>query len=114
VVIAILFAVRESTRPGNADALVRSEAERTPSVRLLGHRTDVPDLMCAADVLSFPARWEGLGGTLIEAMACASALWRPTFARSLKLRIQHQESKIAMAADRIKYRKIVGPYREEP
>jgi glycosyltransferase involved in cell wall biosynthesis len=25
--------------------------------------------MCAADVLSFPSRWEGLGGTLIEAMA---------------------------------------------
>lgn len=56
-------------RPGNADALVHAEARRTPSVRLLGHRTDVPDLMCAADVLSFPSRWEGLGGTLIEAMA---------------------------------------------
>jgi glycosyltransferase involved in cell wall biosynthesis len=56
-------------RPGNADAVVRAEAERTPSTRLLGHRTDVPDLMCAADVLSFPSRWEGLGGTLIEAMA---------------------------------------------
>jgi glycosyltransferase involved in cell wall biosynthesis len=25
--------------------------------------------MCAADVLSFPSRWEGLGGTLVEAMA---------------------------------------------
>lgn len=56
-------------RPGNADAMVRAEAARTPSARLLGHRTDVPDLMCAADVLSFPSRWEGLGGTLIEAMA---------------------------------------------
>lgn len=56
-------------RPGNADAVVQAEAWRTPAVRLLGHRTDVPDLMCAADVLSFPSRWEGLGGTLIEAMA---------------------------------------------
>jgi glycosyltransferase involved in cell wall biosynthesis len=56
-------------RPGNAEALVRAEAAHTPGVRLLGHRTDVPDLMCAADVLSFPSRWEGLGGTLIEAMA---------------------------------------------
>jgi glycosyltransferase involved in cell wall biosynthesis len=56
-------------RPGNADAVVQAEARRTPAVRLLGHRTDVPDLMCAADVLSFPSRWEGLGGTLIEAMA---------------------------------------------
>lgn len=56
-------------RRGNADAVVQAEASRTPAVRLLGHRTDVPDLMCAADVLSFPSRWEGLGGTLIEAMA---------------------------------------------
>ena len=56
-------------RPGNADAIVQAEARRTPQVRLLGHRPDVPDLMCAADVLSFPSRWEGLGGTLIEAMA---------------------------------------------
>jgi glycosyltransferase involved in cell wall biosynthesis len=56
-------------RPGNARAAVEAEARRTPGVRLLGHRTDVPDLMCAADVLSFPSKWEGLGGTLVEAMA---------------------------------------------
>jgi glycosyltransferase involved in cell wall biosynthesis len=56
-------------RPGIADGVVQAEARRTPAVRLLGHRADVPDLMCAADVLSFPSRWEGLGGTLIEAMA---------------------------------------------
>ena len=56
-------------RPGNAGAVVQAEARRTANVRILGHRTDIPDLMCAADVLSFPSRWEGLGGTLIEAMA---------------------------------------------
>lgn len=56
-------------RAGNASAVVEAEAQRTPAVRLLGHRNDVPDLMCAADVLSFPSRWEGLGITLVEAMA---------------------------------------------
>jgi glycosyltransferase involved in cell wall biosynthesis len=56
-------------RPGNASAVVRAKAEGRPEIRLLGHRKDVPDLMCAADVLSFPSRWEGQGGTLIEAMA---------------------------------------------
>ena len=61
-------------RPGNAKAAVQAEAQRTPGVRLLGHRTDVPELMCAADVLSFPSRWEGLGGTLVEAMALRLAL----------------------------------------
>jgi glycosyltransferase involved in cell wall biosynthesis len=30
--------------------------------------------MCAADVLSFPSRWEGLGGTLVEAMALRLAI----------------------------------------
>ncbi len=56
-------------RPGNASAVVQARARGCPAVRFLGHRTDVPDLMCAADVLSFPSRWEGLGGTLLEAMA---------------------------------------------
>jgi len=56
-------------RPGNANAVVQAAAKGMPAVRLLGHRTDVPDLMCAADVLSFPSRWEGLGGALVEAMA---------------------------------------------
>jgi glycosyltransferase involved in cell wall biosynthesis len=56
-------------RPGNASALAEALAQDTPGVRLLGHRKDIPDLMCAADVLSFPSRWEGLPGTVIEAMA---------------------------------------------
>ena len=38
-------------------------------VRILGHRHDVPDLMVAADLLTFPSLYEGFGGTLIEAMA---------------------------------------------
>jgi glycosyltransferase involved in cell wall biosynthesis len=61
-------------RPGNASAAVRAKAQGCPSVRLLGHRTDVADLMCASDVLSFPSRWEGLGGTLVEAMALRLAV----------------------------------------
>lgn len=56
-------------RPGNVSADVEAMLGRTPGIRLLGHRTDVPDLMCAADVLAFPSRREGLGGTLLEAMA---------------------------------------------
>jgi len=56
-------------RPGNACTQVEEEASGWQNIRLLGHRTDIPDLMCAADVLSFPSRWEGLGGTLVEALA---------------------------------------------
>ena len=39
------------------------------TVTFLGMRDDVPDLLAAADVFAFPSRWEGAGGTLIEAMA---------------------------------------------
>lgn len=56
-------------RPGNVSSDVQTIAESAPGIRLLGHRIDVPDLMCAADVLAFPSRREGLGGTLLEAMA---------------------------------------------
>jgi glycosyltransferase involved in cell wall biosynthesis len=56
-------------RSGNASHVVHASATGCKAIRFLGHRTDIPDLMCGADVLSFPSRWEGLGGTLIEAMA---------------------------------------------
>lgn len=37
--------------------------------RFLGHREDVGDLLAAADVFAFPSVYEGLGGSLLEAMA---------------------------------------------
>ncbi len=39
------------------------------SVRLLGRRTDMPDLMAAADLLVLPSRFEGLSLVALEAMA---------------------------------------------
>ena len=61
-------------RPGNAISVIQAKAQACTAVHLLGHRTDIPDLMCAADVLSFPSRWEGLGGALVEALALRLAI----------------------------------------
>lgn len=68
------------------------EADQTPLLRqlitdlrlednvsLIGRRTDVADLMCAADAFCMPSRWEGFGGILIESMA----LGTPTVATSI-------------------------------
>lgn len=44
------------------------------AVRLLGHRTDIPDLLAASDVFAFPSLYEGLGCSLIEAMALSTPI----------------------------------------
>lgn len=62
-------------RTGNASATLREVAGALgDSVRFLGHRDDVPELMAAADVFALPSLWEGLGGVLIEAMALELAI----------------------------------------
>lgn len=59
-------------REGNATSDLR-KLEARPAirrgVRFLGHREDIPDILAAADVFAFPSLYEGLGGSVIEAMA---------------------------------------------
>lgn len=59
-------------RQGGASALLRDTVRRLgidEFVEFLGQRSDVPDLLCAADVLVLPSRREGLPGILVEALA---------------------------------------------
>jgi glycosyltransferase involved in cell wall biosynthesis len=44
------------------------------TVRLLGARDDVADLMCAADVVALPSRSEGFPNVIVEAMALEAPL----------------------------------------
>lgn len=66
--VRVLIAGRE----GNASSLLQAalaQSPAAPSITLLGHRLDVPDLLCAADVLAIPSLYEGTAGVALEAMA---------------------------------------------
>lgn len=59
-------------RDGNASTALHTRLATSPArecVRLLGHRTDIPDLLAAADVFVLPSVYEGTAGAAIEAMA---------------------------------------------
>lgn len=58
-------------RAGNETPVLEEAVARLgvgERVRFLGHRGDVTDVMAAADVFVFPSLFEGLGGSVIEAM----------------------------------------------
>lgn len=64
-------------REGNASKKIKAAISQTgvaDSVRLLGNRDDVADLLAAADVFVFPSEIEGLGCSLLEAMAVGAPI----------------------------------------
>jgi glycosyltransferase involved in cell wall biosynthesis/ribosomal protein S18 acetylase RimI-like enzyme len=61
-------------RQGSSTAVLEAEIARhglQQRVHLLGARRDVPELMELADVFVFTSLWEGLGGSVLEAMAAS-------------------------------------------
>jgi glycosyltransferase involved in cell wall biosynthesis len=66
--LVTVMAGRRGNASADLDRLV-AELGLGDRVRMLGHRDDVGDLLAAADVFAFPSRYEGLGGSLVEAMA---------------------------------------------
>jgi glycosyltransferase involved in cell wall biosynthesis len=59
-------------RAGNASeelAGMIGQASVPDRILVLGHRSDIPALLGAADIFAFPSLYEGLGGALLEAMA---------------------------------------------
>jgi glycosyltransferase involved in cell wall biosynthesis len=64
----LLVAGRDGNETQSLITLVE-QLQLQPAVTFLGERCDVPELLCAADVFAFPTRWEGMPGTVIEAMA---------------------------------------------
>ncbi len=61
-------------RVGTMTPMLEEQVERLGvgrHVRFLGHRDDLPEVLAASDVFVFPSLYEGLGGSVIEAMALA-------------------------------------------
>jgi glycosyltransferase involved in cell wall biosynthesis len=67
----LLIAGREGAKTPELKRLI-NEYGLSNRVILLGHRTDVPQLLAASDLFVFPSRYEGMPGALIE--ACAAGL----------------------------------------
>ena len=65
---AVLFLVGNG--PLREDIKIKTEsAGLKNNIIFAGVRSDIPELLCAADVFLFPSLWEGLGIVLIEAQA---------------------------------------------
>ena len=71
--VRLVVAGREGNESAALLGLV-AELSLDESVRFVGDRRDVPDLMCAADVLALPSRREGFGSVLLEAMALGAPI----------------------------------------
>jgi glycosyltransferase involved in cell wall biosynthesis len=63
----VLAGRRGNVSPRLEEVMVRTGLNG--SVRFMGHRDDVPDVLAAADVFVCPSLSEGLPGSIIEAMA---------------------------------------------
>jgi glycosyltransferase involved in cell wall biosynthesis len=66
--LKLLLAGRRGASSSELDRM-REAPELAGRVLFLGHRSDVPDLLAASDVFAFPSLYEGLGGSVLEAMA---------------------------------------------
>ena len=65
---AVLAIAGDGELRSNLEQRIR-ETDLGRRVRLLGYRTDVPDLLAAADLFVFPSHGEGFGNAAAEAMA---------------------------------------------
>jgi glycosyltransferase involved in cell wall biosynthesis len=66
--LVLLIAGRRGAASEELDVLL-ARPQVADRVKFLGYRDDVSDVLAAADLFVFPSLFEGLGGSLIEAMA---------------------------------------------
>jgi glycosyltransferase involved in cell wall biosynthesis len=67
--LVVLIAGKEGSASADIHRVLDEDPSAAGHVRLLGHRNDVGDLLCAADVLVISSNFEGTAGSAVEAMA---------------------------------------------
>lgn len=67
----LLIAGREGDASPQIQAAIR-ETSPGDALRMLGHRDDAADLYTAADIFVFPSLYEGMAGSILEAMALST------------------------------------------
>lgn len=72
--LVVLIAGKEGSASTDIERALKADRVADERVRLLGHRTDVGDLLCAADVLVISSHFEGTAGAAIEAMALSTPI----------------------------------------
>lgn len=92
-------------REGNATDDIKNQITKyklQEKVILLGHRTDVPALLAAADIFVFPSRFEGLPGALIEAEAAGLPIICSNIPNNLEVVIGGENAIIFEVDDHLK------------
>lgn len=97
-------------REGNATAEINNKIAKynfQDNVQLLGHRTDVPALLAAADVFVFPSRFEGLPGVLIEAEAAGLPIICSNITNNLEVVTEDENAFIFEVDDHVQLAKCI-------
>lgn len=93
--IRILVAGEGPLRPALEQMARRLGVDRL--VRFLGHRSDMPDVLAAADIVALPSLREGLSMALLEAMAAGKPVVATSIG-SIKEATRHGESALLVPA----------------
>jgi glycosyltransferase involved in cell wall biosynthesis len=72
--LVVLVAGKDGSASADVRQLLDEDPELAKHIRLLGHRSDVGDLLCAADVLAVSSHFEGTAGAALEAMALSTPI----------------------------------------
>ena len=72
--LVVLIAGKDGSASADVRRLLSENSTAASCVRLLGHRSDIGDLLCAADVLAISSHFEGTAGAAVEAMAVSTPI----------------------------------------